>query len=83
MADDQIVEEAKDSTGIGTVVVAAVIAVALIAFIGQNRADAEVNWLFLDGTWPLWIVIVVSAVAGAALIEVLSWVLRRRRRSGD
>ena len=53
---------------------------ALIAFIVQNRSDTEVTWLFIDGTWPLWVVIVIAAVAGAVLSEVVGWLLRRRRR---
>ncbi|MEZ5243782.1 MAG: LapA family protein [Acidimicrobiales bacterium] len=81
MSDEQPVgEEVKESTGLATVIGAAVIAVALIAFIGQNRADTEVSWLFLDGTWPLWLVIVIAAVLGAVLSEVLGWLIRRRRR---
>jgi uncharacterized integral membrane protein len=83
MSEEPLVEEAKESTGLATVVGAAVVAIALIAFIGQNRDDTEINWLFLDGTWPLWLVIVVAAVLGAMLSEVLGWLLRRRRRRAD
>ena len=80
MAEKTIVDDEKENTGVLTVVSAAVLAIGLIAFIVQNRSDTEVTWLFLDGTSPLWIVIVVAAVAGAALSEILGWVLRRRRR---
>lgn len=80
MSEEPLVEEPSESTGLTTVIGAAVVAVALIAFIGQNRDDTEVNWLFLDGTWPLWLVIVVAAVLGAVLSEVLGWLIRRRRR---
>lgn len=80
MADEPLVEKEKESTGLVTVISAAVIAVALIAFIGQNRDDTEVSWLFIDGTWPLWLVIVIAAVLGAVLSEVLGWLIRRRRR---
>ncbi|MEQ8840699.1 MAG: LapA family protein [Acidimicrobiales bacterium] len=82
MSDDPVVEENSESTGLVTVIGAAAIAIALIAFIGQNRTDTEVSWLFLDGTWPLWLVIVIAAVLGAVLSEVLGWLIRRRRRSG-
>jgi uncharacterized integral membrane protein len=81
MSDEPIVEEAQESTGLVTVIGAALVAIALIAFIGQNRADTEVSWLFLDGTWPLWLVIVIAAVLGAILSEVLGWLIRRRRRN--
>ncbi len=83
MADEPLVEEPKESTGLVTVIGAAVVAIALIAFIGQNRDDTEVSWLFLDGTWPLWLVIVIAAVLGAVLSEVLGWLIRRRRRRND
>lgn len=83
MSEEPLVEEPKESTGIGTVIGAAIVAVALIAFIGQNRDDTQVSWLFLDGTWPLWLVIVVAAVLGAVLSEVLGWLIRRRRRKTD
>jgi uncharacterized integral membrane protein len=81
VAEEPIVEEAKEKTSLATVIPAALIAVGLIAFIVQNGDKAELTWLFLDGEWPLWMVIVVSAVAGAALSEVLGWLVRRRRRS--
>jgi uncharacterized integral membrane protein len=83
MSEEPLVEEQKESTGLPTVVGAAVVAIALISFIGQNRDDTEVSWLFLDGTWPLWLVIVVAAVLGAVLSEVLGWLIRRRRRRAD
>ncbi len=79
MSDDPVVDESNGSTGLVTVIGAAAIAVALIAFIGQNRSDVQVNWLFLDGTWPLWLLIVIAAVLGAVLSEVLGWLIRRRR----
>ena len=80
MSEEPLVEEEEASTGLVTVIGAAAIAIALIAFIGQNRADTEVSWLFLDGTWPLWLLIVIAAVLGAVLSEILGWLLRRRRR---
>lgn len=80
MSQEPEVEQEEASTGLVTVIGAAAIAIALIAFIGQNRADTEVSWLFLDGTWPLWLVIVIAAVLGAVLSEVLGWLIRRRRR---
>lgn len=80
MNEEAVSEESTESTGLATVVTAAVVAIGLIAFIVQNRSDTEVSWLFIDGTWPLWVVIVIAAVAGAVLSEVVGWLLRRRRR---
>ena len=80
MADEEVVEEGRQRTGIGTVVGAAVVAIALIAFIVQNTDEVRMQWLFVDRTAPLWVVIVIAAVAGALLSEVLGWLMRRRRR---
>jgi uncharacterized integral membrane protein len=66
--------------GRGGIVIAAIVAVALIVFVSQNTDDTKVTWLFFDGTAPLWIVIIVAAVAGAVLAEILGVVWRRRRR---
>lgn len=72
------IEEARK--GKGGIVIAAIVAAALVVFISQNTDDTKVTWLFFDGTAPLWIVIVVAAVAGAVLTEVLAFIWRRRRR---
>ena len=66
--------------GRGGVVIGAIVTAALIVFVAQNASDTEVTWLFFDGTGPLWIVIIVAAVAGAVLSEVVGFLWRRRRR---
>ncbi len=62
------------------VVAAMVLAAALIAFVVQNGSDVPVKWLLVEVNGPLWAVIIVAAVAGALLSEVLGWVMGRRRR---
>jgi uncharacterized integral membrane protein len=80
MADDRNgTESTIRSSAVATLVLAALVAAGLGAFIVQNGEDSTVNWLFMEGQWPLWAVIVVSAVAGALLSEVLGWLVRRRR----
>lgn len=80
MAEERNQEGPDGRRGIATLVGAAVIAVVLAAFVVQNGSRTEVQWLFVEQSSPLWLVIVVSAVAGAALSEVLGWLIRRRRR---
>lgn len=80
MADEELVEKGRERLGIGTVAGATALAVALVAFVVQNTEDTRMQWLFVDRTAPLWVVIVIAAVAGAVLSEVLGWVIRRRRR---
>ncbi len=67
------------------VVLALVVVAALIVFVVQNGSEVPVSWLFIEVDGPLWAVIVVSAVLGALLSEIIGWVVghrrRRRRRS--
>jgi uncharacterized integral membrane protein len=60
-------------------VLAGIVLVALLFFILQNGNDTRVHWLFFKGTTSLWLVIVLSAVAGAVLGLAGQWLLRRRR----
>lgn len=58
----------------------ALVVVALVVFVVQNTPDVEVTWLVFDATAPLWLVIIVSAVAGALLSEIAAFAIRRSRR---
>jgi uncharacterized integral membrane protein len=51
----------------------------LVVFMIQNTQDITVEFLFWDFTWPLWLVVLVSALAGALVWFGLG-VLRRHRR---
>ena len=53
---------------------------ALIVFILQNTDDVPVSFLFWDFTWPLWLVIVASALLGAIVWFGLGVMRRRKRR---
>jgi uncharacterized integral membrane protein len=60
-------------------IVAGVIVVLLFVFLLQNAETAKIRFLFLDGTYPLWLLLVV----GAALGFVAGWLVaaaRGRRR---
>jgi uncharacterized integral membrane protein len=52
---------------------------ALIVFMVQNTEDATINFLFWEFSWPLWLLVLVSAVIGALVWFGLG-VLRRHRR---
>lgn len=66
------------------VVLAVLLVAALIAFVIQNDSRVPVSWLFLSWEGPLWAVIIIAAVAGIVLGQVLSWLVRlskwRKRR---
>ncbi|MDE0701862.1 MAG: LapA family protein [Acidimicrobiaceae bacterium] len=78
MSDD-VNSKPPARTGVGKFIGAALVAVALIAFVVQNTDSTPVQWFFIDRSAPLWLIIVISAVAGAILSEVLGWIVRRRR----
>ena len=52
---------------------------ALIIFMAQNTEDVKVDFLVFHFTWPLWLVVLVSAAVGAVVWFGLG-VLRRHRR---
>jgi uncharacterized integral membrane protein len=75
----QAAEAGKAAVGVGAVASGSGIA-ALLVFIVQNTADVSVTFLFWTFTWPVWLLIVVSAVLGAAIWMGLGILRRRRRR---
>jgi uncharacterized integral membrane protein len=77
MADDQRAgPESKELVGW---VVAGLIVLGLVAFVFQNTRRVRVEWLFWERRMWLWLVVLVSAVAGAVLARVIGWLRRRRR----
>ena len=76
---DELNNQRISKTGIAKFIGAALVALALVAFVVQNTDSTPVQWLFVDRSAPLWLIIVISAVAGAILSEVLGWIVRRRR----
>jgi uncharacterized integral membrane protein len=53
---------------------------ALLVFIFQNTDDVSVTFLFWTFSWPIWLLIIVSAALGAAIWLGLGIMRRRRRR---
>lgn len=54
----------------------------LVIFMVQNTNDVKVDFLFWDFTWPLWLVMLVTAIAGAVAWIGFGVVRRHRRRVG-
>lgn len=61
------------------------VAAALVVFILQNTTKAPVEFLWIDGQQYIWLIIVISAVAGAILARLAGWMWARARdrRSRD
>jgi len=92
--DDMDSDSADDGRGDWTerregpstkVIVALVLVAVLVLFVLQNGQRTQVSFLFLDGYYPLWILLVVGAVLGFAA----GWLIcaargrRKRRRAGE
>lgn len=56
------------------------IVIALAIFFFQNGNRAPVQFLWLDGNWPIWTVIGISVVTGVILDRLASWQWRRAGR---
>lgn len=52
----------------------------LAIFIVQNTEDVPVTFLIWDFTWPLWLIVLASAVLGAFVWLGLGILRRHRRR---
>jgi uncharacterized integral membrane protein len=50
-----------------------VVAVLLLLFIANNSQNVELNFLFTETTWPLWLLVVVIFALGAAGGWVTKW----------
>lgn len=81
---DEILDDGQPTTkgGGGQVrlIVVALVALGLIAFVVQNTDSTPVTWLMFEGSAPLWVVIIAAAVAGAVLSELGGYLMRRRKR---
>jgi uncharacterized integral membrane protein len=57
-----------------------VIALAVLAFIIQNRRSVKLTWLFWSFSWPLWLLLVVTIGLSLAAGQIMLLLLRHRRR---
>ncbi len=55
------------------------VVVALVLFVVQNSDEVAFSWLFLDMTGPLWVVIIVAALAGYVLNAVMGRQSRKKQ----
>jgi uncharacterized integral membrane protein len=60
-------------------IVAGVLVLLLVVFLLQNAETTKIRFLFLDGTYPLWSLLVVGAALGFAAGWLVSASRGRRR----
>jgi uncharacterized integral membrane protein len=60
---------------------AAALAIILLIFIVQNDTDVKVSWVVFSRRAALWTVILVSAVLGYLIGQLVEFGLKRRRRN--
>jgi uncharacterized integral membrane protein len=60
-------------------IVAGVLVLLLVVFLLQNAETTKIRFLFLDGTYPLWSLLVVGAALGFAAGWLVSAARGRRR----
>ncbi len=65
---------------VASLVLAVALIAGLIAFVVQNSESTPIKWLWWNTSAPLWVVIVISVVAGSLLLEITGWLIRRRRK---
>jgi uncharacterized integral membrane protein len=82
MADDTgAPAPASERRGVSpSFVIGVVVAVLTVIFVLQNTRRTKVEFLAWDVRPPLWIVLLVTAVAAIVAGELLGTVVRRRRR---
>ena len=74
---------AADRRKLGAGAIASLVGLAvLVIFLAQNRDDVTVEFLAWEFTWPIWLLALVAAVAGA-LVWFGIGVLRRHGRRKD
>lgn len=63
-----------------TVVIGAILAVALAVFVFQNSHEVPVEVFFWDFSGPLWLVLLVTILVALVMIELIGTLWRARRR---
>jgi uncharacterized integral membrane protein len=72
-----------DGIRLGGGAIASIIGIGCLAvFMLQNRNKVQLDFLMFHVTWPLWLVMLISALLGALIWFGLGVMRRRSRRKG-
>ncbi|WP_139977612.1 LapA family protein [Nocardioides litoris] len=79
---DDPLRGSRISGAYAAVIAAAVLIVLLVIFVFQNTADARIQFLWLDGQFPLAAALLISMVAGMVVVALVGSlrILQLRRR---
>jgi uncharacterized integral membrane protein len=82
MDDEDVRAEGRSGKSLasGRLIITGIVILALVFFVGQNTNTVDITWLFFEGDAPLWLMLVLSALAGAIIALGVSLTLRRRNR---
>ncbi|MDH3752602.1 MAG: LapA family protein [Acidimicrobiia bacterium] len=72
------VEDSKSKIGL---VFAGLAAAALLLFVFQNTEDAAINFLWFDGTMPIFLLIFITIALTVVLSVITAWLLNRRSKN--
>ena len=79
--EDQVEDQAVVSSEGGIpfrLIVGAAVAILLGVFVFQNTHEVEVHFLWMDGTPPLFLMLLVTLVSGVVLTGIVTWYRHRR-----
>ncbi len=82
--EDRRIDRLEQKSGPSAfLIVTGVVVAAIVLFIIQNTESAQVSFLMFDGSAKVWVVIVISVLAGMVLDRLLQFWMGRRRRRRD
>jgi uncharacterized integral membrane protein len=72
-------EPVKTRPAVVKTLIAAMLAVLFVGFLLTNSEEVPVEFLWWQESLPLWLILVMSALAGIVIWELASYLRRRRR----
>ena len=65
------------------VVITLILSTVIVIFIAQNTNDVSVDFLFFNGEWPLWLVVVAVILLTLVAERLGLWIWRRSRQNKE
>ncbi|HUF96825.1 MAG TPA: LapA family protein [Ilumatobacter sp.] len=80
--DDQTVVESGTSGPPIKLIALLILVIGIAVFFFQNLNDAPIEFLWMSGNFPIWVVIGASFFVGAIVDRLAAWQWNRSRRRG-